>query len=101
MTDSSSSAPDLSAVLHEAHALVDRRRYAQARSAISQGLRHFPENTELLYLSAFVDYVEDENATAMRTVQQALARDPEHYGARRLCAHLHEEAKEDAQAEGL
>jgi cytochrome c-type biogenesis protein CcmH/NrfG len=37
----------------------------------------------------------------MQTVRQALARDPEHVGARRLCAHLHEEAKEFAQAEAL
>jgi tetratricopeptide (TPR) repeat protein len=101
VSEAGSGAPDLSVVLNEAHVLLERRRYTHARSVIAQGLRHFPQNTELLYLSAFVDYAEDNNDAAMQTVRQALAQDPEHVGARRLCAHLHEEAKEFAQAEAL
>lgn len=101
MNDVNSGTTDLSALLNSAHALVERRRYAQARAAVSQGLKHFPENTELLYLSAFIDYVEDNNTAAMQGVQQVLAADPEHYGARRLCARLHEEANEFSQAEAL
>ena len=97
----SSNTPDLSSVLREAEALVERRRFAHARVVISHGLRHFPENTNLLYLAAFIEYVEDQHEAAMKTIHQVLARDPEHKGARRLCAHLHEEAKEYPQAEAL
>jgi predicted Zn-dependent protease len=95
------SAPDLSSVLAEAHALVERRRVAHARTVIAQGLRHFPQSSELLYLSASIDYIEDNNDSAMRAIREVLAVDPQHYGARRLCAHLHEEAKEFAKAEAL
>ncbi len=101
MSDSDNTAPDLSMVLNEAHALVERRRYAHARSTISHGLRHFPDNSELLYLAAFIDYAEDNHEAAMQTVQSVLATDPEHYGARRLAAHLHEERKQYPQAEEL
>ncbi|MEJ0038472.1 MAG: hypothetical protein WDO68_20735 [Gammaproteobacteria bacterium] len=37
----------------------------------------------------------------MQTVLHVLATDPQHYGARRLCAYLHEVKKEYAQAEEL
>lgn len=101
MSDSGSTAPDLATVLHEAHMLVDRRRYQHARSVISHGLQHFPENSDLLHLSAFLDYIADDNESAMQTVQQALARDPEHVDARRLCAFLHQDAKSYAKAEEI
>jgi len=101
MSESDNTAPDLRAVLSEAQALVERRRYAHARTTLSHGLRHFPDNTELLYLAAFVDYAEDHHESAMQTVQRVLATAPEHYGARRLAAHLHEEQKQYPQAEEL
>jgi tetratricopeptide (TPR) repeat protein len=101
MSETDNTAPTLAAVVSEAHALVERRRFAHARITISHGLRHFPDNTELLYLAAYVDYATDDNDSAMKAVQRVLATDPEHYGARRLCAYLHEAKKEYAQAEEL
>ena len=101
MSDTDNTAPNLASIISEAHALVERRRYAHARATISHGLRHFPDNAELLYLAAFVDYASDDRDAAMKTVQQVLAAHPEHYGARRLCAYLHETKKEYAQAEEL
>jgi predicted Zn-dependent protease len=101
MSESDNTAPNLSAVVGEAHALVERRRYAHARVTISHGLRHFPDNTELLYLAAFVDYATDDQDAAMQAVQRVLAANPLHYGARRLCAHLYELKKQYAQAEEL
>jgi tetratricopeptide (TPR) repeat protein len=101
MSDTDNTAPSLAATLAEAHALVERRRYAHARATISHGLRHFPDNNELLYLAAFVDYASDDHAAAMQTVLRVLATDPEHYGARRLRAYLHEAKKEYAQAEEI
>src|SRR4029079_5106786 len=90
MSDTDNTAPNLAAVVGEAHALVERRRYAHARVTIAHGLRHFPDNAELLYLAAFVDYATNDRDAAMQTVMRVLATAPEHYGARRLCAHLHE-----------
>jgi tetratricopeptide (TPR) repeat protein len=101
MTESDNIAPNLSAVVGEAHALVERRRYAHARATISHGLRHFPDSAELLYLAAFVDYASDQHEAAMQTVLRVLAANPHHYGARRLCAYLHEAKKEYPQAEEL
>jgi tetratricopeptide (TPR) repeat protein len=101
MTESDNIAPNLSAVVGEAHALVERRRYAHARATISHGLRHFPDSAELLYLAAFVDYASDQHEAAMQTVLRVLAANPQHYGARRLCAYLHEAKKEYPQAEEL
>jgi tetratricopeptide (TPR) repeat protein len=101
MSDGNSGVATLALLLNQAHVLVERRRFAQARQVIAQGLKEYPENSELLYLGAFVDYSEDRNEEAMKAIQSVLARDPQHYGARRLCAHLHEEAKALAQAERL
>jgi tetratricopeptide (TPR) repeat protein len=101
MSDTDNTAPNLAAVVGEAHALVERRRYAHARVTIAHGLRHFPDNSELLYLAAFVDYASNDHDAAMQTVLRVLAAAPEHYGARRLCAYLHEAKKEYAQAEEL
>ena len=101
MSDIDNTTPTLGAVVSEARALVERRRYAHARSTISHGLRHFPDNTDLLYLAAFVDYATDDHGAAMQTVVRVLATDPQHYGTRRLCAYLHEAKKEYAQAEEL
>ena len=101
MSESDNTAPSLAAVVSEARALVERRRYAHARATISHGLRHFPDNSELLYLAAFVDYASNDHDAAMQTVLRVLASDPQHYGARRLCAYLYEAKKEYAQAEEL
>jgi tetratricopeptide (TPR) repeat protein len=101
MSHADKTAPDLDAVLSEAHALVERRRFAQARGIIARGLEHYPDNSELQYLGAFIEYAQDDNETAMRSVRQVLAKDPEHYGARKLSAHLHADLKEFPQAEAV
>jgi tetratricopeptide (TPR) repeat protein len=101
MSEPSSSTPERGAVLAEAEALVERRRNAQARSVIARGLQHYPDDTELQYLAAFVDYVEDDNDAAMRGVHQVLVREPTHYGARRVLAWIHTERKEYPQAEQI
>jgi tetratricopeptide (TPR) repeat protein len=101
MSEFDNTAPTLAAVVNEAHVLVERRRFAHARSTIAHGLRNFPDNSQLLYLAAYVDYATDDNDSAMQAVRRVLATDPEHYGARKLCAHLHEAKKEYAQAEEL
>jgi len=90
---------DLAAIEHEGHALIERRRYSQARITVSQGLKNFPESSELQYLAAFIDYASERPEQAMQGVKALLAQAPQHYGARTLYAHLLEGAKELVEAE--
>jgi len=90
---------ELALVLAESHALVERRRYPSARKTVARGLQAFPDSLELSYLAAYIDYAEGHADSAMRGVRAVLSLDPQHYGARRLCAHLLEDAKQFAEAE--
>jgi tetratricopeptide (TPR) repeat protein len=93
--------PDLASLIAEASAYVERRRYEQARSVIGRGLRHHPDNIDLLYLGACVDYGQGRNAAAMETMESVLAGNPQHVGARRLAGHLLEDKKSFAEAEAI
>jgi tetratricopeptide (TPR) repeat protein len=93
--------PDYSSLLIEAQALMERRRYLQARNVISLALRHFPDSSDFQYLSAFLEYATDDRSAATRSTDAVLAHDPQHYGARVLRAHLHEQVKEYSLAERL
>lgn len=99
MSGESGETRDLAAIEHEGHALIERRRYSQARITVSQGLKNFPESAELQYLAAFIDYASERPEQAMQGVKALLAQAPQHYGARTLYAHLLEGAKELAEAE--
>ncbi len=90
---------ELAAVEHEARALVERRRYAQARSTVSRGLKEFPDSIELQYLAAFIDYAADRPQQALQDVRVLLSQAPQHYGARMLYAHLLEGSRQPAEAE--
>jgi tetratricopeptide (TPR) repeat protein len=98
MSDSGDSR-DLAAIELEGHALIERRRYSQARITVTQGLRSFPESAELQYLAAFIDYASERPEQAMQGVRALLSQAPQHYGARTLYAHLLEGSKELAEAE--
>jgi predicted Zn-dependent protease len=99
MSDSTGAGLTLAALEREAHALVDRRRYQQAQRTISVGLQEFPDSIELQYLGAFVDYASQRPEPALRAVNALLSQAPHHYGARKLRAHLLEEAGQLAEAE--
>jgi tetratricopeptide (TPR) repeat protein len=101
MSGGGANTPDYMTLLVEAQALMERRRYMQARNVISQALRHFPDSSDFQYLGAFLEYVTEEYANATRSADAVLANDPEHYGARVLRAELHEQAKDYAAAERI
>jgi predicted Zn-dependent protease len=90
---------ELAAIESNAHALVERRRYAQARLAVGHGLKQFPESAELQYLAAFIDYASQRPDEAMQGVKALLSQAPQHYGARTLYAHLLEDSKQWTEAE--
>jgi tetratricopeptide (TPR) repeat protein len=90
---------DLRALLQQAHALIDRRRFPQARQLLAGATQNYPESSQLLYLAAFVDYSEGKISEAEQTVRTVLLHDPQHYGARTLSGELHEAQRQYAQAE--
>ena len=101
MSGSGANTPDYGTMLIEAQALMERRRYSQARNVISQGLRHFPDSADFQYLGAFLEYATNDHPAATRSADGVLARNPQHYGARVLRANLHEQVKEYPSAERL
>lgn len=99
MSSPDDSGPNLAALLQQAHALIDRRRYTQARQLLGTAAQSHPDEPQLLYLMAFIDYSEEKLDDAEKTVHAVLLQDPEHYGGRTLRAELYEARKEFAQAE--
>lgn len=81
--------------------LIERSRYAQARTLLGDALRHYPDDNRLLFASAHIDYLTDDPDSARRTLHQILARDPQHYPSRSLMINLHQEAQELEQAEAV
>lgn len=99
MSGDSTGTRELAAVEHEARALVERRRYSQARMTVGRGLKEFPDSIELQYLAAFIDYAADQPEQALLSTRALLSQAPHHYGARTLHAHLLEGTKQLAEAE--
>jgi tetratricopeptide (TPR) repeat protein len=90
---------DPQALITQADVLIERRRYAQARGLLAQGLRSYPADERLCYRLAYVDYREERYAEALQTLQDLLRNVPDHYGARSLQAHVLEETQQLAAAE--
>jgi tetratricopeptide (TPR) repeat protein len=101
MSDELSSFSEVSVIQFEAREFIDRARYSQARLLINRGLQLSPDDAELMYLSAFVDYVESHYDGALDKVGQLLSRDPDHYGGKRLLGKLLEEDKRYSEAETI
>jgi len=101
MSGTETTQPDLQALLRQAHALIDRRRFALARQLLAGAMQHYPEHAQLLYLCAFIDYSEKKITAADATVDGVLAQDPKHYGARSLRAEIYEAQKRYPEAEAI
>jgi predicted Zn-dependent protease len=101
MSTSDNPTPDLPSLLQQAHALIDRRRFLQARQLLGTGIQHDPDNTQLLYLCAFVDFSTDQAAAADETLNKVLAQEPKHYGGRILRGEMYESQKRYPEAEAV
>ena len=101
MSTSDSPTPDLPTLLQQAHALIDRRRFVQARQLLSTGIQHNPDHTQLLYLCAFVDFATEQTAAADETLDRVLATEPKHYGGRTLRGEIYESRKRYSDAEAV
>lgn len=89
----------LTALVGRAESLIDRQRYSQAKLLLGEGLKSHPDDPSLLYLSAFVDWVEDRLDDADATLERLLQVSPENYGGRILLGRLLAERKNLSGAE--
>jgi tetratricopeptide (TPR) repeat protein len=85
----------------QAFYFIERRRLADAKRVLKDGLSQFPQDPDLLYYGAQVEWLDDENDAAEGTVKQVLSVAPEHGPARQLLASLLAERNEFADAEVL
>jgi predicted Zn-dependent protease len=89
------------AFAEQAFYFIERRRLADARRVLSQGLKQFPQDADLLFHSAQVEWMADRNQEAEATVRQVLVTAPFHPPARQLLASILMETGEYADAELL
>lgn len=76
------------AFAEQAFYFIERRRLADARRLIAQGLTQYPQDADLLFHSAQADWLDDRNADAEATLRQLLVSNPHHAPGRRLLAQL-------------
>src|SRR6185295_5076801 len=102
MNDGSGNGPHSAAVIAEqAFYFIERRRLEDARRILGQGLKEFPQDPDLLFHSAQVEWLADRNKEAEATARQVLVIDPTHAPARQLLASLLMSSGEFADAELL
>ncbi len=85
----------------QASALIERRRFAQARALLGEALGNHPDDADLLFEAARIDYLTNQHDAAMATVRHALALAPLHLNARYLLACIHEERQELVESEAV
>lgn len=94
--------PTSAAVYSEqAFYFIERRRLKDAQRVLKEGLSQYPQDPDLLFHAAQVDWLGDDSVTAETTVRQLLVHSPEHAPARQLLASLLAERNEFADAELL
>lgn len=91
--------PSPETVVGQVAALMERKRFAQARALLRPALASEPNHARLLLQSAWIDYLDDCEDEAMHTVRQVLTSEPDNESARLLYFHLlmHEERHVEAE----
>ena len=79
--------------------LIERRRFDGASRVLSKLLARRPEDPNLLYYGAYIDYHQGRREQADHTVKTILSLDPSHANARTLLFWLHKVAQRSWQAE--
>ena len=79
--------------------LVERHRFDEASRLLGNLIAERPEDPDLLFYGAYIDYFKGRPEQAYETVQKALGIDPHHESARRLLFGLHNEGRRYAEAE--
>jgi len=85
----------------QAFYFIERRRLADARRVLKEALALYPQDPDLLFHSAQVDWIADQNDQAEATARQVLVQSPDHAPARGLLASILMERKAYADAEQM
>jgi predicted Zn-dependent protease len=89
------------AYAEQAFYFLERRRIADARRVLRDGLAQFPQDPDLLFHSAQADWFDDDAEAAEASARQVLVSAPHHAPARQLLATLLTNRGEYADAESL
>lgn len=82
----------------EAHRWMERGQWQRARDALRRGLEQAPDDLDLLYARARLDFL-CESGSALDSAEEVLALAPEHAGAGLLRARILAEQGRHAEAE--
>ncbi len=93
--------PDADRIALQASALLDRRRFAQARALLAGALPQAPDHQGLLFELGRADVLEDRHDSARDTLGRLLQLSPSHIGARLLLFIAEMESNRLAEAEVL
>lgn len=93
--------PDADELAWQAGELLDRRRFAAARSLLAEALKNSPRHRGLRLALAHADYLEDRHAAARDQLGPLLVEDPEDGQARYLLFCVAFEEGELVEAESL
>ncbi|MEM1260842.1 MAG: tetratricopeptide repeat protein [Pseudomonadota bacterium] len=94
--------PDnLATARHEIGELLDRQRWAMAERRLAEVLPNYPDNLELRYFQAIVDWVADRDRRAVEILEGVLVDEPTYYDARYLLARVKLGQDEYRQAEEM
>lgn len=81
--------------------LIEIGRYAEARRLVERILHETPGDPHAHFYAARIAHALEDAATARTHIEQALAVDPSHFGARIVLYELMCDAKEHAEAEAV
>ena len=79
--------------------LIERRRFNEASRVLAKLRGRHPEDPDLLYKRAYIDYYQERHERALETVEWVLALDPAHLKARKLLFHIHQAERRFGDAE--
>ncbi|MGH8221485.1 MAG: tetratricopeptide repeat protein [Woeseiaceae bacterium] len=96
MNDQENSRPQDIQLLHQ---LAQRNRFEQMKGILRRALPQHPDDEDLLYYSAFIDWRENKLEAAEETLGKLLSGSPHSYPGRRLLASVLEERQDLAGAE--
>ena len=87
-TDLNSSTNEIIDGLRKTEALLQKREFSQALISISNLKNSYPRISSVLFLSATVQYLSNNKATAIEDLNAGLAIDPQNTSAQKLLSEL-------------
>ena len=96
-----SETPGIDQEISALHELAARNRRAQMRPLLERLLPQYPDHHDLLYYAALVDWQDDKDEEALKTISQLVQLHPESFGGRILLFRILDGLNRSAEAEGV